>query len=178
MSPDLVRKGHFVFESGLHGDTWLELDLLIADPTRMRASAKDLAEQLAPFETDVVCGPLEGGAFLAQWVAEALGTSFAYTTRDGLPPAFAVHGRRAIVVDDAINAGFATAATVEALRGAGCAVTALGSAIVCAPEGPKVGDRLGIPQVFLEEITTNVWPAADCPLCSSTPPARLGTAPA
>ena len=166
MSADLVRKGHFVFESGLHGDTWLELDLLIADPTRMRAAATELAARLAGFEADLVCGPLEGGAFLAQWVAEALGTSFAYTTRDGLPPAFAVDGRRTIVVDDAINAGFATTAAVTALRAAGCAVTALGSVLVCAPEGPKVGTRLGIPKVHLEEITTTVWPAADCPLCT------------
>lgn len=71
------------------------------------------------------------------------------------------------MVDDAINAGFATTSTIKALRAAGAAVTALGSVIVCAPEGLKIGARLGIPQVYLEEITTTVWPAADCPLCAS-----------
>lgn len=165
VSVDLIRKGHFAFESGLHGDTWLELDLMIADPARMRTAAEQLAARLAGFEADVVVGPLEGGAFLGQWVAEILGTQFAYTTPDGLPPAFDVKGLRAIVVDDAINAGFATAATVDALRGAGCAVVALGSVFVCAPEGPQVGARFEIPQVFLEEIATNVWPAARCPVC-------------
>jgi orotate phosphoribosyltransferase len=171
---DLVRRGHFGYESGHHGDIWLELDLLVSQPKRMRALAQELAGRLAGFGADLVCGPLEGGAFLAQWVAAALDTGFVYTARaanaDG-PPGYAlpggtvVDGHKAVVVDDAINLGMATNATVAALRGAGCDVVALGSVLVCTPGGAEVGRRLGVPQVWLAEVSIKVWEPADCPLC-------------
>jgi orotate phosphoribosyltransferase len=165
LTSDLIGHGHFVYDSGYHGDTWLELDLLISDPIRARAVAADLAEQLAPYKASLVCGPLDGGAFLAQWVAAELGAVFAYTRTDGLPPALPVAGHRAIVVDDAINAGHASTATVTALREASCEVIALASAIVCAPAGTTVGPTLGLPQHFLEEIQTRLWSPEECPLC-------------
>jgi orotate phosphoribosyltransferase len=164
---ELIRRGHFVFESGHHGDTWLELDLLISRPDLVRPAAADLAALLDSYDATLVCGPLDGGAFLAQWVAGALGTSFAYTRPDGIPPALPVAGHRAIVVDDAINAGFATTAAVHALRAASCEVIALASAIVCAPAGLEVGPRLGLPQHFLEQVTTRLWPADKCPECQA-----------
>jgi orotate phosphoribosyltransferase len=167
LTSDLIRRGHFSYESGHHGDTWLELDLLITNPARVKAIAADLAETLDPYNATLVCGPLDGGAFLAQWVAAALGTNFAYTRSDGLPPALPVAGHRAIVVDDAVNAGHASTATVAALRAASCEVIALAGAIVCTPAGLDVGPRLGLPQHFLEEVSTQLWPADECPGCPS-----------
>jgi orotate phosphoribosyltransferase len=161
----LARKGHFVYESGHHGDTWLDLDLLISQPRRLRTLAAELAGRLAQLDPDLVCGPLEGGAFLGQWVAAELGTEFAYTNRAGLPAAFDITGRRAVVVDDAVNVGFATTAAAEALRAKECTVLGVGSVLVCAPAGLGVGSRLGVPQVFLEEVAVRVWPASECPLC-------------
>jgi orotate phosphoribosyltransferase len=164
VSTDLVRKGHFVFESGHHGDTWLDLDLLISQPRRLRTLAADLAARLTPFGADLVCGPLDGGAFLAQWVAAALDLTFTYTRPPGYRLAgIPVAGRHAVVVDDAINVGSATIATTEALRSAGCAVIALASVLVCTPNGPHVGARLGVPQVYLEAVTSRVWTAEECP---------------
>ncbi|WP_436497653.1 phosphoribosyltransferase family protein [Actinokineospora sp. HUAS TT18] len=171
---DLARHGHFVFESGHHGDTWLDLDALITDPARLRAAAADLADLLRGYAADVVVGPLDGGAFLGQFVAAELGTRFAYTTRavvDGLPsyalpPGIDARGQRAVIVDDAINQGSATEATASALTANGAHLIALASVIVCAPSGRLVGERLGVPQVWLTEVDTRSWLPADCPECA------------
>src|SRR5262249_49145589 len=136
----------------------------ISQPRRLRALGADLAVRLAPFGANLVCGPLDGGAFLGQWVADALDVPFTYArppgyTLAGLP----VAGRRVGIVDGAINLGSATLATAEALRTAGARVVALASALVCQPDGPRVGARLGVPQVFLEEVISRVWTAGECP---------------
>lgn len=166
----LVRSGHFVFESGDHGDTWLTLDELVSHPDELRREAGELAERLAGYGADLVCGPLEGGAFVAQWVAAALGTRFTYSRREPrrryvTPTEVPVLGSRVVVVDDAVNVGSATIATAHELSGRGAEVVALGSLLACLPNGPRVGRRLGVPQVYLDEVDSQVWPAAECPLC-------------
>lgn len=173
---DIVLTGHFVFESGYHGDTWLELDRLVSEPRRLREVAERLAGQLQGFGVDLVCGPLEGGAFVGQLVAAALDVRFTYARRGApaegmappylLPDAVDVSGARAIVVDDAINLGSAALSTAAALAARGCQVVAIASPIVCLPAGPAVGERLGVPQVWLVELPTTIWAPKDCPHCA------------
>lgn len=173
---NLVHTGHFVFESGYHGDTWLDLDMLLSEPRRLRVLSKQLAGRLERYGADLVCGPLEGGAFVAQWVAAELGVRFAYSRRArsadaaapvsfAVPVGFDVAGCSAILVDDAINLGSATLATANALAAGGCQVVALGSPIVCLPPGATVGEQLGLPQVWLAEVNSTVWSPNDCPHC-------------
>src|SRR3954466_1801201 len=76
------RTGHFRFESGFHGDLWLELDALFADPAQTEHDANALAGGVADIRIDVVCGAMTGGALLAQVVARHLGCLFAYTERE------------------------------------------------------------------------------------------------
>ena len=169
----LLRTGHFVYESGHHGDTWLELESLVAESRRLQALATRLADQLAPHRAEVVCGPLEGGAFVAQCVAQSLGARFVYARRDAtgtvprylLAAGLELFGKQAIVVDDAINVGSAVTACVAELSSRGCSVVALGSVFVCAPAGEHVGTLLGLPQEFLFKVPTRVWAASDCPHC-------------
>src|SRR5262249_6622574 len=72
-----ARRGHFLFESGHHGDLWLDLELLCLTPDRLRP----LAARLASYEIDAVCGPLVEGAFVALMVASELGVPFRYAER-------------------------------------------------------------------------------------------------
>lgn len=60
-----ATRGHFVFESGHHGDLWLDLDRLLVDARHVRGWAAELARRAAPSQPEVVCGPLTGGAFVA-----------------------------------------------------------------------------------------------------------------
>src|SRR4051812_48299012 len=125
-----ARAGHFCMESGLHSALWLNLDALFADAARIEPFIATLAELLQPYRLDAVCGPLLGGAFLAQRVAQLIGAEFWYTEpaapSDGsglfraqyrLPSAFVTrfsHPRLGIV-DDAISAGSSLRATHSTL---------------------------------------------------------------
>src|SRR6266568_8477238 len=70
------RAGHFDLGTGYHGDLWLDLDALFLRPSRLRPYVDWLAERLREHSPDAVCGPLEGGAFLAYAVADRLGIAF------------------------------------------------------------------------------------------------------
>ena len=78
------RKGHFRFESGHHGDTWLNLELLCLQPEPVEQLAAVLADCLSEQRPDVVCGPLVEGAFVALMVARRLRVPFTYTERSDL----------------------------------------------------------------------------------------------
>ena len=67
------RRGHFRMESGYHSALWLDLAPMFADSTRIAPFADALATALQSHRVDAVCGPLVGGAFLAQLVAQSLG---------------------------------------------------------------------------------------------------------
>ncbi len=62
------RQGHFLLESGHHGDLWLDLESLCLRPARLQPFAVDLAERLRPYKVDVICGPLVEGAFVGMMV--------------------------------------------------------------------------------------------------------------
>src|SRR5206468_1647360 len=87
-----ARKGHFRFESGHHGDLWLEVPAAYINPARLRRFAIDLARLLAAHKIDAICGPLVEGAFLAQMAAEELDLEFYFAEQfvrasvDGLYP--------------------------------------------------------------------------------------------
>ena len=70
------RRGHFRLESGHHGDLWLDLDSLFLRPARLRRFAAALALRFADLAIEAVCGPLVGGAFVAQAVAAELDVEY------------------------------------------------------------------------------------------------------
>jgi len=67
-----ARRGHFRLESGHHSGLWLDLDGLFAEPKRIAPFVDNLTVALRSYSVSAVCGPLLGGAFLAQLVAHAL----------------------------------------------------------------------------------------------------------
>ena len=56
IASDLIRRGHVVYESGDHGETWLELDLLISRPALLRQSPAT-APSSPPPPRSTPCGP-------------------------------------------------------------------------------------------------------------------------
>src|SRR5262245_61474066 len=120
-------RGHFRYESGHHGDLWLDLDTLFLDAREVRRWGTTLAREAASRDAQVICGPLTGGAFVAQEMAAELGASFVFAERFAAPAGAVTYripqtlrprlrGRRVIVVDDVVNAGSALLATVAELR--------------------------------------------------------------
>ncbi len=175
-----ARCGHFLLESGCHTDLWLTLDAIFVDPEKIAPMIGALADRLRPHGVTGVCGPMLGGAFLAQALANILGTRFYYTeltrtSHDGelfkaeyrLSPDLRVRARddRIAVVDDIISAGSSTRATIAALTAAGASVVAVGTLLVLGDAGMAHFAEQRIPVETLGHHPFNLWTPDGCPLC-------------
>ncbi len=180
-----ARHGHFKLESGYHTNLWLDLDPLFLKPDRLRPFVSELADRLSRHSIDAICGPLIGGAFLAQSITHELNKEFFYTERivpperDALysiryqlPRALreSIRGKRVAVVDDAISAGSAVRGTYTELKEHGAQPIAFGALLVlgnaiqlfCATENIALESVMNLP--------FDLWLPAECPLCAANVP--------
>ena len=177
----LVIDGHFDYGNGYHGPVYLNPHQLLQEPSLIWRLGQDLID-LMPGElidrTDVVAGPVTGGALLAHTLAGLLDgrrnlthtpCQFAPFTIDQdkglmLRPTYArmISGKRVILADDVRNTGktFERCATL---------VHAAGGTVIGTVE---IHDRLvsmvdlGVPNVTLAEYKAPPnHQAAECPLC-------------
>jgi orotate phosphoribosyltransferase len=182
-----VREGHFLLESGYHTNLWLTLDSLFVDHRNIAPRIQKLADRIRPHGVAGVCGPLLGGAFVAQSLASMLGVAFLYTERVrsnddanrglfaaayDLPPALRerARGRPVAVVDDVISAGSSVRATVAALSESGASVPVVASFLVLGDVARGHFEARAIPLVSLEERDFDLWTPTDCPLCREGAP--------
>jgi orotate phosphoribosyltransferase len=132
----------------------------------------------------VICGPLTGGAFLAELMAVELGIDFAFSERitsdrTGLFPVDyrikaalrpALEGRRVAIVDDAISAGSAVRGTYREVAACGGTPVVLGAVVVLGPAAREFAAAQGMPLERLGELPLAVWLPAACPLCATGTP--------
>lgn len=184
---DLVagRRGHFLLESGHHAGLWLDLDPLFAEPRRITPFVAALAGTIRPYQVSAVCGPLLGGAFLAQLVAHELDVEFCFTERvmpddtDGLyraryrlPPTFAarVRDQRVAIVDDVMSAGSALRGTFQELRTHGARPVVAAALLVLGDIGAGFFTREQVPVEAVSRDEYELWEPASCPLCAAGVP--------
>jgi orotate phosphoribosyltransferase len=186
-SPDDVfglvaaRRGHFLLESGHHGDLWLDLELLCRYPKQVQPLCFDLAERLSQFKVDVVCGPLVEGAFVGLFVASELGSNFVYSERfarpgkDGLFPAGyrlpdslrrTVQGKRTAIVNDVINAGSSLRGTFEDLKICGAEVVAIATLLTLGDSAQRFAETNNLALERLAAFSNELWDPLACPLCT------------
>ena len=175
-----VRRGHFLLESGHHGDLWLELDSLLLRPARLLPLARQLAARLAAHRPEMVVGPLVGGALVAQMVAAELDVGFAVAERRPTPRGAdyllpeTVHrhlqARAVAIVDDAINAGSATRATLAALTALGARPVAVGALLILGETALPQFASSGLAVESLARLPNVLWDPAACPLCAAGQP--------
>ena len=169
------RRGHFELGTGYHGDIWLDLDALFLRPARLAPHVERLADQLREHRVDAVCGPLDGGAFLALALASQLGAAFLPGYRNpGPAPGYrlprvpgGIGGWRVAIADDAVNAGTAIRACFEELRGGGAVPVAVAALLALGPARAVVEDTMALPLHAAGELPSQAWPAGACPLCAS-----------
>jgi orotate phosphoribosyltransferase len=184
-----ARKGHFRFESGHHGDLWLDLPRLYLRPGRLFGYATKLARRLAAHGVEAVCGPLVEGAFLAQMVAQELDVEFYFAEQfirprsDGLYPVGyripealrpSVFGKRTAVVDDVINAGSAVRGAFADLQACSATPVALGALLVLGQPGSAFAASEGVPLESLGYLPNVLWEPSTCPLCAAGAPLERG----
>jgi orotate phosphoribosyltransferase len=177
----VASRGHFVYESGHHGDLWLNLDALFVDARRTRGWAAALAGRVAVCQPDLVCGPLTGGAFVAQSLAAEIGVGFVFAERlvsetgaaqYRIPGSLrkVMHGKRVLLVDDVINAGSAVLATLTDLLDHGVELAGIAALLTLGRAAAQIAKRYGVPLFALATLERGMWTAEECPLCRSGVP--------
>ena len=184
-----ARRGHFLLESGHHGELWLDLELLCLAPEPVRGLATRLAARVAPHGVDAVCGPLVEGAFVALMVAAELGVPFTYSERFPDPDSrelfpvdyrvpralrAKVRGRRVAIVNDVINAGSAVRATLRDLDVCGARVGVIGTLLVLGASAGRLAADRGVELETLASLPNNIWVPGECPLCARGLPLASG----
>jgi orotate phosphoribosyltransferase len=180
-----ARRGHFQLESGHHSELWFDLDTLFAVPGQISPFVKQLAESLRSYNVAAICGPLLGGAFLAQLVAHALDVDFCFTERvmprDAtglyqakylLPPAFKarVRGLRMAMVDDVMSAGSALRGTYRELQTQGAVPVVAGALMVLGTAGADFFAEQKVPVEAVVRESYLLWLPSECPLCIAGEP--------
>ncbi|HEY1722476.1 MAG TPA: phosphoribosyltransferase family protein [Magnetospirillaceae bacterium] len=177
-----ARRGHFQLESGHHADMWLDLDALFVHPQRLRPIAQQLALQLAKHDIEAVCGPVVGGAYVAQMIALELDLEFFHADRlisfgdDNTPHVQYrvpnrtrgwLGGKRVAIVDDVISTGSAARATYTDLTICGARPVALGALLVLGFAAPTLAQTANMALETIAQLPSHYWTAADCPLCAA-----------
>jgi len=177
-----ARRGHFRLESGHHSSLWLDLDPLFSNPQQITPLVNALAIAIRPHQVSAVCGPLLGGAFLAQLVAHELDLTFCFTERvmppdnSGLYPADyrlpssftqSISGKRVAIVDDVMSAGSALRGTFSELQAHGAEPVVAGALLVLGTAGLKFFAEKGLTVEALAREHYDIWLPEECPLCEA-----------
>ena len=187
-----ARRGHFLFESGHHGDFWLDLETLCARPAAIAPLAAELAARIRPYRVDAVCGPFNEGALVALLVAIELDCDFTYAerlpnpARGGLFPIDyqlpsaqdpLVRARRVAIINDIISAGSAVRGACADLERLGAQVVAVGALAVLGTTFVTFARQRALPVEALAQLPHHAWAPSDCPLCARGVPVEAVASP-
>jgi len=182
----LMLDGHFDYGNGYHGRVYLNPHQLFRHPSTIWRFAQDLID-LLPGDlvqhTEVVAGPVTGGALLAHTIAGLLDSrrslthppcSFApfnYEPSGGLTlrPFYRreLHGKRVLLADDVRNTGQTFARCAALVKEAGGTIAAT---VQIYDRGDAMVD-LGVLNIALAEYRApENYEAARCPLCQAGTP--------
>lgn len=166
-----LKSGHFLYASGLHGDTYVEKFNLLRNPQATSEVCQHFVERFRDEQIDVVVGPTTGGILLAFETARQLGIPAAYAERasEGAPGREIRRGTtfepgaRVLVVDDILTTGGSVRETLEALARHPVEVVAVG-VLVDRSAGATSFD--GVPLIAVVSRKFDAWAAEACPLCA------------
>ena len=182
----VMQNGHYDYANGYHGSVYLNPHQLFRRPSTIWKFAQDLLDVLpAPVvgSTEVVVGPVTGGALLAHTVAGLLDSRRELARERTLFAPFAVDakcghslsrfyrrelsGRKVLLVDDVRNTG-------QTLQRCAAQVGEAGGTVLATAQ---IYDRMegvvdpGVPNVALAEYkATENFPADECPMCKAGQP--------
>jgi orotate phosphoribosyltransferase len=182
----LMVGGHFDYGNGYHGREYLNPHQLFRRPSTIWRLAQDVLDLLPGSvvqDTEVVAGPVTGGALLAHTIAGLLDSrrsltcppcSFAPFHRDAKGDialrAFyrrELAGKRVLLADDVRNTGETFARCAALVREAGGVVL---TTVEIYDRGESLSD-LGVPNISVAEYRSGGnFPATACPMCARGEP--------
>jgi len=182
----LMIDGHFDFGNGYHGRAYLNPHQLFRYPSTIWQFAQDLIDLMPATlvdQTDLVAGPVTGGALLAHTIAGLLDSRRKLTEPAKLFAPFApdaerghalrsfyrgqMKGRRVLLADDVRNTGQTFERCAALVREAGGTVV---GTVEIYDRMEAIVD-LGVPNIALAEYrASDNFPAEACPLCRAGKP--------
>ena len=140
-----------------------------------------MADRAVACRPEFVCGPLTGGALVAQSLAADLGVGFVFAERSvsetrpvryRIPESLrgAVSGRRVLLVDDAVNAGSAVRATLADVLECNGTLAGVATLLTLGAAAAQIAQEHGVPLFALASLQREMWAAEECPLCRSRTP--------
>ncbi len=181
----LMRNGHFDYGNGFHGRVYLNAHQLFRLPSTIWRLAQDLLEVLPGDlleKTEVVAGPVMGGALLAHTLAGLLDGRRALTHPPCSYAPFTIRGdsfvlrdfyarhmkdKRVLIADDVRNTGKTFQQCAEIVRQAGG--TVLATVEIC--DRMEAMTDVGVPNYALAEYKApENFAVADCPMCKAGEP--------
>ncbi len=170
-----LKKGHFLYASGMHGDMYVEKFNLLRNPGATSEVCRHFADRFRDERIDVVVGPTTGGILLAFETARQLGIAAAYAERASeggsgreirrgttFEP-----GSRVLVVDDILTTGGSVRETLAALDAHPVEVVAVGVLVDRSAGATTFGN---VPLAAIVSQKFDAWPADACPLCADGVP--------
>ena len=182
----LMTDGHFDYGNGYHGKVYVNPHQLFRHPSTIWRFAQDLIDVMPSDllqRTEVVAGPVTGGALLAHTIAGLLDSRrslthppcvfapFNYDPSGGFGlRAFyqqEIDGKRVLLADDVRNTGETFSRCAALVQEAGGTVLAT----VEIYDRCEAITELGVPNISLAEYRApENYPAAECPLCKAGTP--------
>ena len=177
----IITNGHFVYASGLHGDTYINKDAIYPHTAYVSKLCSYIAEEFIGKEVYAVIGPVVGGVALSQWTAHHLSLLmhkevFAlyadkeeksgetnFVIKRGQDK-FITNGKRILVVEDILTTGGSVKKVIEAVRMHNGTVVGVGA--LCN-RGQVTAEDIGEVPVLraLKNVTLQTYDMEKCPLC-------------
>jgi orotate phosphoribosyltransferase len=165
-SSGALLRGHFVFTSGRHGDTYMQCAQVLKHPEYTGTLAKHLAFHFRSDAIDIVIGPAMGGIVVAYEVARQLGAIALFAERENdrmtLRRGFAITpGQRVLVVEDVVTTGGSVREVMEVVRERQGHVAGVGVLV----DRTNGAIDFGVKQTAVLGTEIPSWDADVCPLC-------------
>ncbi len=179
----VILHGHFLLTSGRHSGVYFEKFRLLERPEVLKTMVREMLNQLAPVQVEVVIGPTLGGVLVAYETARQLGVRALYAEREGEKRVFRRDGvpppdTPVLIVDDVLTTGTSLREVVELAHQHHLQVRAIGVLIdrsEPAPLLPKEGEQGGktdalaclLPYKIVSalRLPAESYDPSDCPLC-------------
>lgn len=162
-----IMKGHFVFTSGLHSDTYIQCAKVLQHPDYTELLVHNITSAFENDEIDLVIGPAIGGIIVAYEAGRQLRIPALFTEREHnkMTPrrGFQIpDGARVLVAEDVVTTGGSVREVIEVVETNGGIVAGVG--VLIDRSGGKVDFGVKMKAVItLDNLRT--FNPKDCPLC-------------
>jgi orotate phosphoribosyltransferase len=180
-----LRKGHFRYDSGKHGEDYVNKDLVGAYPNVVRILCEGIGQRYINRGIEVVVSPTVGAVKIAHEIALYLSRkerrlvlavfvdkdpdTHSFVLKRGFPEL--VKGKNILVAEDVINTGESFRKVVQAVQSVPCNIVA---GVAWWNRGMSRAGDLKVPELCsLVNRELPLWDPEGCPLCKEGIPIDL-----